>query len=254
MLYRKIAAYIKDHLTSDSDKILVIEGARQVGKSYIIREVGKELYDNFVEINFVEDEEGPQLFKNVHSTDEFYLALSSVGGEKLRDYHNTLVFIDEIQNYPQYITLLKFLREEHRYHFIASGSLLGITLHKTTSIPIGTILIKEMYPLDFEEFLIANGMGRDAIGVIRDKFQQKTSLDEQLHGYLLGLFRRYLLVGGMPDAVNQYLESHNIVRVREVQDAIQSLYADDAAKYEKDTGKSLMIRRIYEMIPSGSRT
>ncbi|MCM1490817.1 MAG: AAA family ATPase [Muribaculum sp.] len=229
---------------------MIIEGARQVGKSYIIRKVGSEVYENFVEINFVEDDEGPALFRNVHTTQDFYLALSSIGGEKLRDYKNTLVFIDEIQHYPQYLTLLKFLREDHRYHFIGSGSLLGITLNKTTSIPIGSILIKEMFPLDFEEFLIANGMGMDAVSHIREKFFQKTSLDERLHEYVMGLFRRYLLVGGMPDAVNKYLESHNIVLVREVQDAIQSLYVDDAAKYEKDIGKSLMIRRIYEMIPS----
>lgn len=250
MLYRKIGWYIEDHLRSASDKILVIEGARQVGKSYIIREVGSRLFKNFVEINFVEDDEGAKLFRQVHTTEEFYLILSMVAGGKLGNADNTLVFLDEIQHYPQYLTLLKFFRQEHRYRFIASGSLLGITLRSTTSIPVGSILRKEMYPLDFEEFLIANGMEAAAISVLNDKFLHKESLQEELHNHVMGLFRRYLLVGGMPDAVNEYLSSHNIIKVREIQDSIRQMYGADATKYEQDNGRNLLIRRIYEMVPS----
>ena len=121
MLYRKIRSYIDDHLRSNEDKILLIEGARQIGKSYIIRDVGKELYDNYVEINFVEDDAGDKIFKNVRTTEEFYLNLSMVAGSKLDRYENTLVFIDEIQHYPQFLTMLKFLRQEHRYRFICSA-------------------------------------------------------------------------------------------------------------------------------------
>lgn len=250
MLYRKIENIIKNHLESKSDKILIVEGARQIGKSYIIREVGKKCFKNFVEINFVKDEEGQQLFKEVHTVEEFYFALSSKHGKKLDKYNNTLIFLDEIQQYPQYLTLLKFFREDHRYHFIASGSLLGITLRSTTSIPIGSIIRKEMYQLDFEEFLYANGYGKEAIAIIRENFERHGNLSEAQHNHMMGLFRRYLLVGGMPDAVNEYLSSHNIVKVREIQDSIQTLYSDDASKYEKDNGKSLAIRRIYNMIPS----
>ena len=143
MLYRKIKSYIEEHLKSNDDKILLIEGARQIGKSYIIRNVGTELYDNYVEINFVADDEGEKVFKegekvfkNVHTTEEFYLNLSMVAGSRLDRYDNTLVFIDEIQHYPQFLTMLKFLREEHRYRFICSGSLLGIALKGTVSVPI----------------------------------------------------------------------------------------------------------------------
>jgi predicted AAA+ superfamily ATPase len=250
MLYRKISKYIEDHLKSDSDKILVLEGARQVGKSYIIREIGKRLFKNFVEINFIEDAEGEQLFKNIHTTEEFYLTLSMKAGKHLDQENNTLVFLDEIQHYPQYLTMLKFLRQEHRYRFITSGSLLGLALHSTTSIPIGSIIRKEMYQLDFEEFLIANGVGDDAITAIRQKFMNKECLTEEWHQRIMDLFRRYLLVGGMPDAVNEYLASHNIVRVREVQESIRILYGDDASKYEQDNGRHLLIRRIYDMIPS----
>lgn len=250
MLYRKITSYIEDYLKSDTDKILILEGARQIGKSFSIREAGARLYRNFVEINFVEDDENDHLFKNIHKKEDFYLTLSMVAGEKLSDRNGTLVFLDEIQHYPQYLTMLKFLREDGRYRYIASGSLLGIALQDTTSIPVGSITIKQMYQLDFEEFLIANGFGTDAIAQLRHAYENCQSLTEEHHNRMLDLFRRYLLVGGMPDAVNMYLDTHNIVKVREVQDSIRNLYAADASKYEKEHSKKLLIRRIYEMIPS----
>lgn len=250
MLSRKIQRHIEDHLTSDSDKILIIEGARQVGKSYIIRMTGESLYKNFIEINFVKDDEGLQLFKNIHTVDEFYLTLSSAYGKKLGNFSDTLIFLDEIQQYPQYITMLKFLREDRRFRYIASGSLLGITLRSTTSIPIGSIIRKEMYQLDFEEFLDANGVGNEAIDAMRKNFENGLGLSEEQHNYMMGLFKRYLLVGGMPDAVNEYLNTHNILKVREIQDSIRLLYGADASRYESDYAKSLSIRRIYDMIPS----
>ena len=203
-----------------------------------------------MEINFVEDDEGDQLFKNIHKKEDFYLTLSMVAGDRLSGRDDTLVFLDEIQHYPQYLTMLKFLREDRRYRYIASGSLLGITLQDTTSIPVGSIIRKEMFQLDFEEFLIANGFGTEAIAMLRHSYENRQSLTEEHHNRVLDLFRRYLLVGGMPDAVNVYLDTHNIVRVRDVQDNIRSMYADDASKYEKEHSKKLLIRRIYEMVPS----
>ena len=250
MLYRKITSYIEEYLKSNTDKILILEGARQIGKSFSIREAGKRLYKNFVEVNFVEDDENDQLFKNIHKKEDFYLTLSMIAGEKLSNRSDTLVFLDEIQHYPQFLTLLKFLREDGRYRYIASGSLLGIALQDTTSIPVGSITIKQMYQLDFEEFLIANGFGTDAIAMLRHAYENRQSLPEEQHNRMLDVFRRYLLVGGMPDAVNTYLETHNIVKVREIQESIRELYAADAAKYEKEHSKKLLIRRIYEMIPS----
>ena len=250
MLYRKIRSYIEEHLKSDEDKILLIEGARQIGKSYIIRNVGSELYDNYVEVNFVADDEGAKIFRNVHTTEEFYLNLSMIAGSKLDRYENTLVFIDEIQHYPQFLTMLKFLREEHRYRFICSGSLLGIALKGTISVPVGSVIPKKMYQLDFEEFLIANDFGREAVDHLRRSFEQKQSLTPEVHAKVLGLFKRYLLVGGMPDAVNEYLATHNIVRVREIQDAVRALYGIDASRYEDGAARKLHIRCIYDMIPS----
>lgn len=250
MLYRKIEKDIEGYLRAEDDRIMILEGARQIGKSFIIREVGKKLYDNFIEINFAEDDEGPKIFKGIGTTEGFYFTLSSVYGEKLDRYENTLIFLDEIQHYPQYLTLLKFFREDRRFRFIASGSLLGITLRETTSIPVGSIIRKNMYQLDFEEFLIANGFGQEALNTLRTKLMNRESLDESLHDYIMNLFRRYLLVGGLPAAVNEYLDSHNIVKVRNVQENIRSLYEVDATKFEKDSNKTLLIRRIYNMIPS----
>ncbi|MGN0310670.1 MAG: ATP-binding protein [Bacteroides sp.] len=250
MLYRKISSIIEAHLRSGNDKIMVIEGARQVGKSYIIREVGNRLYKNFVEVNFVKDDETGGLFRNIHGMDEFYMTLSMIAGGKLGDKSDTLVFLDEIQHYPQYLTMLKFLREEGKFTYIASGSLLGIALRNTVSIPVGSIIRKQMYQLDFEEWLIAEGWGKEALDYVRDCYKRQASLPEAQHDKLLGEFKKYLLVGGMPDAVNTYLESHNIVRVREVQESIRDLYKEDAAKYEKESSKKLLIRRIYDMIVS----
>ena len=249
MLYRKISAEIEAHLRSGDDKIMVVEGARQIGKSYIIREVGNQLYKNFVEVNFVKDDETGGLFRDIHGLDEFYMTLSMVAGGKLGDKSDTLVFLDEIQHYPQYLSM-KFLREEGKFTYIASGSLLGIALRNTASIPVGSIIRKQMYQLDFEEWLIAEGWGKEALDYVRDCYKRQVSLSEAQHNNLLGEFRKYLLVGGLPDVVNTYKETHNIVKVREVQESIRDLYKEDASKYEKESGRKLLVRRIYDMIVS----
>lgn len=248
MLYRKIAATIEAHLKNEPDKILLVDGARQVGKTFIIRHVGKQLFENFIEFNMIEDSLSDQLFADVRNIDDFYLQVSMLAGGRLGQRDNTLIFIDEIQAYPHLLTLLKFLREDARFTYIASGSLLGVTLSQTTSIPMGSIRRLQMYPLDFEEFLIANGMNHFAIDALHRKFKAREALDEKLHEKMMDLFRKYLLVGGMPDAVNSYLADKNIQRVREIQREIHDYYAADASKYDNE--HRLKIRRIYEMIPS----
>ena len=250
MLYRKIGKYIEQHLLGGSDKILLIEGARQIGKTFIIREIGGRLFQNFIEINLAEDADGKGVFRNVRTTDEFYFALSAVAGGRLGSDSDTLVFLDEIQQYPQFLTMLKFLRQERRFQYIASGSLLGVTLRSTTSIPVGSIIRKKMFQLDFEEFLLANGMGEEAIMSMREAWRKGESLRMEVHEMMMTHFRRYLLVGGMPDVVNEYLATKNIVKVRHLQNAIHQLYKDDAAKYVETFGRNLLVRRIYDMIPS----
>ena len=248
MLFRKIEATIESHLKSNSKKILLIDGARQVGKTYIIRHVGQKLFENFIELNMVEDSLGDRLFASTKSVEDFYLQISMIAGNKMKAKENTLIFIDEIQVYPQLLTLLKFLSQDNKYTFIASGSLLGVTLSQTTSIPMGSIRKVRMFPLDFEEFLYANGLNKVAIGVMRSKFGRLEELDEPMHNKMMDLFKKYLLVGGLPDAVNSYLAEKNIQSVREIQKEIHDYYAADASKYDEE--RKLMIRRIYDLIPS----
>lgn len=248
MYKRKIQSTIKENLTNNSNKTLIIEGARQIGKSYIIRHEGKSCFKNFIEINMLEDSHGEKLFAEVKSTTDFYLKLSTVAGEKLGNRENTLVFIDEIQAYPELLTLLKFLTDENKFKYIVSGSLLGITLRKTLSIPGGRIQIVDMYQLDFEEFLWANGVGESAIEHLKAQFLSEQSLDESMHNVFLDFFKKYLLVGGFPDAVKAYLETHNNVNVRNIQNEVHRLYKEDASQYDNEN--SLVIRKIYDLIPS----
>lgn len=248
MLFRKIETLIEEHLKSDTKKILLIDGARQVGKTYIIRYVGQKLFENFIELNMVEDSLGERLFAEVKTVDDFYLKVSMLAGNKMKQKENTLIFIDEIQAYPHLLTLLKFLSQDGKFTFIASGSLLGVTLSQTTSIPMGSIRKVRMFPLDFEEFLYANGLNEFAVSVMRKKFEREEALDEPTHNKIMDLFRKYLLVGGLPDAVNSYLNDHNIQLVRDIQSEIHDYYAADASKYDEE--KKLKIRRIYDLIPS----
>lgn len=248
MLYRKIESLIEVHLQSGSKKILLIDGARQVGKTYIIRYVGERLFENFIEINMVEDSLGDRLFANTKTVEDFYLQVSMLAGSKMKDKENTLIFLDEIQAYPHLLTLLKFLSQDNRFTYIASGSLLGVTLSQTASIPMGSIRKVRMFPLDFEEFLYANGMNEIAISSMRKKFERLEALDESMHNKMMDLFRKYLLVGGLPDAINSYLSEKNIQSVREIQSEIHDYYAADASKYDEEN--KLKIRRIYDLIPS----
>ena len=248
MLKRKIQNVLQDYFQSDSNKVLLLDGARQIGKSFIIRYEGNKFFKNYVEINFMEDKNGERLFENVSTTKDFYLKLSAIAGDKMGSKEDTLIFLDEIQAYPELLTLLKFLKDEDRFAYIASGSLLGVTMNKTLSKPGGRILKKKMYPLDFEEFLWANGVGTEVISYMREQYRKEESIDESLHRKFLDLFKKYLLVGGLPDAVNTFIETSNIVAVRAVHDEIFGLYKEDASQYDSDN--SLKIRRIYEMIPS----
>ena len=196
----------------------------------------------------VEDSLGARLFAETKSVEDFYLQISMLHGDKLKQKENTLIFIDEIQAYPHLLTLLKFLSQDNRFTYIASGSLLGVTLSETTSIPMGSIRKIRMFPLDFEEFLYANNINELVISSIRKKFEQLETLDEPIHNRMMDLFRKYLLVGGLPDAVNAYIETKNIQTVREIQREIHDYYAVDASKY--DAQRKLKIRRIYDLIPS----
>ena len=248
MLYRKFEKRIEKFFQEEPNKILLVNGARQIGKSYLIRYVGKKLFKNYVEINLKEDKESVGVFANVKNTSDFHMQLGAIAGNRLGTKSNTLVFLDEIQSYPHMMTMLKFLNQEGRYTYIASGSQLGVALMQTASVPIGSIAIEEMYPLDFEEFLLATGSNQEAIDGMKANFLAGEALNESLHNYIMQQFKLYLLVGGLPEAINKFLENRNIAQVRKVQQTIYSLYRIDASQY--DSEKKLVIRKIYDMLPS----
>ncbi len=247
-MYRKISKYIEDYLTHDYNKILCIDGARQVGKTYIIRELCKKYFKNFIELNMSNDKIGDKIFANVGTINEFYIQVSALAGEKMDTKENTIIFIDEIQEYPQLLTLLKPLNDDDKYRYICSGSSLGISLSNTTLIPMGSIVEKKMYPMDFEEFLLANSFGEIALNYLKECFINKKSPELSIHNKVLNLFKMYLIVGGMPEAIKIFVESKNIFRVKEAQQNIQNYYGADASKYDKE--HKLKIKRIYDMVPS----
>ena len=201
MLFRKIESLIEEHLKSDTKKILLIDGARQVGKTYIIRYVGEKLFENFIEINMVEDSLGDRLFAETKTVEDFYLQVSMLKGEKMKEKENTLIFIDEIQAYPHLLTLLKFLSQDNKFTYIASGSLLGVTLSQTTSIPMGSIRKVRMYPLDFEEYMWANGIQQSTFDYLKECYDDASRVSDTVHETLSKLFYSYLVVGGMPENV-----------------------------------------------------
>ena len=248
MLERKFSLYIEHFLETEHNKILLVNGARQVGKSYLIRYIGKRMFTHYVEINLKEDKEGEQVFAAVHTANDLYMRLSNYYSKPLGDKLDTLIFLDEIQSYPHLLTMLKFLNQEGKYRFIASGSQLGVALSQTPSVPLGSVEIQQMYPLDFEEFLWATGINKEWINNIREHFLREEPLDENTHNLLLKRFQYYLLVGGLPDAINKYLEDRNMVRVRSVHKDIHELYRIDASQYGDE--HKLQIRRIYDLIPS----
>lgn len=247
-MYRKIENYIENYLKSDEQKVLCIKGARQIGKSYIIRKKCKEYFKNYIEINFDSDKRNNKTYQDVRSPEEFYVQMSMSFGNLMGNREDTVVFIDEIQEYPQFRSLLKQLREDNRFRYIVSGSLLGVELNKEGLTPMGSVIEKQMFPMDFEEFLIANGVGEEAISYMRACYEKRKSLTEGMHKTIMDYFLAYLYVGGLPDAVQTYVNEKNVMKIKDIQKDIYSYYCEDATKY--DDKNRLKIKKIYEMLPS----
>lgn len=247
MFYRKIEKVLTQYYDDIDAKIIVVNGARQIGKSFIIRETAKKHFKNYIEIDLKSDFYSDQLFANVKKAKDFYLQLSASYGEKLNNNYDTIVFLDEIQIYPHLLTLLKDLKKDNKYRYIASGSLLGITL-KHTFIPMGSINEIKMYPMDFEEFLYANNVGKDVVDYLKDCFTNKKNVSENIHKTMLQKFKEYLITGGLPDSIKEFVLNTNIFKVRENQTLTYNFYKDDASQYDNE--HSLKIKRIYDMMPS----
>lgn len=233
MISRKIEAELQHFLADDQKKALLITGARQVGKTYSIREFGLQHFRSFIELNFLENIAAKELFENAKSSKDLLLRLSLVADGDLIP-GETLIFLDEVQECKEIVTAIKFLVEEGSYRYILSGSLLGVELKDIRSVPVGYMDIVEMYPLDFEEFILANKVAPRIIGALKESFEQKTPVDPVVHEKMMELFRLYLIVGGMPAAVEQYLETNNLREVLRIQQSIIALYKKDIAKYDPD--------------------
>lgn len=246
MFYRKIESKLKQYYANTEDNILIITGARQIGKSYIIRKTAKEFFKNYVEINLQDDFDGEKIFSSINNTRDFYLIISSIFGKKLGDINDTIIFLDEIQVYPHLISMLKALKQDNKYRYIASDSLLGVTL-KHHFIPIGSIQEVKMYPMDFEEFLLANDISDETISYLRDCYERKEMVSTSMHTIFLRKFKEYLLSGGLPQAVKEFL-NEDIYKMREIQSSIYQYYKDDASKYDGE--HNLKIRMIYDFMPS----
>ena len=244
MLKRKIDSYIRSYY-ANSRSALLVTGARQTGKTYSIREFG-QTFKSFIEINFIENPDAVELFRGARSSDDILLRLSALTTKPLIK-GETLVFFDEVQRCPEIVTAIKFLVDEGSYRYILSGSLLGVELKDLRSEPVGYMGIKDMYPLDFEEFVSCVGVGRRVIDSLRDSWTCRKPVDDFVHTRMMELFRLYLVVGGMPAAVDKYIESNNLQEVMAVQQDIIRLYKRDIAQY--DPNNKLYIEEIFNLIP-----
>ena len=246
-MFRKNAIIIREWI-KHSNKALLVTGARQTGKTWLVRdEIAKSGLKRF-EINFIDQPSMIDYLNPKMSTDDFLVKLKMIMPDECKPYE-TVVFFDEIQKCPEILTKIKFLVDEGSFRYVMSGSLLGVELKGITSAPVGYLSILKLYPMDFEEFMVANGISQTTLNMLKDKFVTCQPVDNVIHQKLLSLFFVYLIVGGMPDAVNKYIETKDIREVDRIQKDIVELYKEDFAQYEQEE-KKLKVKSIYELVPS----
>ena len=245
MLKRKISKRLEQFFSDNGRYALLVDGARQVGKTFIIEDFARRHYENFIEINFVKTPSARRIFENVDDESDILEKLSTFSRKGLMR-GKTLVFLDEVQECPEAVTYIKFLVQDGTCHYVLSGSLLGVELKNVRSVPVGFMDEVKMYPLDFEEFVLANGEREELIAAARKSWEERRPLDRLYHERLSKLFRLYLVVGGMPAAVQRYLDTHDISAVVQEQEQILVEYRKDITKYDKEN--SLRIREVFERI------
>lgn len=246
MLNRQIYKYLRTFFKNEK-KALLISGARQVGKTYAIRKIGKECFNNFIEINFINNPKARDAFRNSNNAKEILLRLSTLAEAPFVP-SETLVFFDEVQECPEIVTAIKFLVDEGSYRYVMSGSLLGVEIKDLCSIPVGYMTEKKMFPLDLKEFSEAIGMSTDVMTYLHDCYSSQKPVDEVVHDKMNSLLQLYLIVGGMPEAVQKYVDTNNLQLVRNAQQDIMHLYGKDITKY--DIQNKLYIKDAFDLIPS----
>ena len=247
MLKRKISDYLEFYFTPNRREALLITGARQVGKSYAIREFGKSHYSSFIEINLLEDSIARTSISKASNSKDLLLRITAIASQPLIK-GKTLIFFDEVQVVPEIVTAIKFLVEEGSYQYVLSGSLLGIGLKGISSMPVGYLTVKEMYPLNLEEFYRACGISDNIFSVLEEAFKAEREIDSIIHRKLMELFRLYLIVGGMPAVVQTYLDINDIKKVVNKQREILSMYVEDISQY--DINNKLYRKDIFNLIPA----
>lgn len=246
-MYRKESITVKEWL-DDSNKALLVTGARQTGKTWLIRdEIEKSKYTKF-EVNFIDQPDMVKYLNAEMSAEEFLIKLKMIMPEDCRP-HETVVFFDEIQKCPEIVTKIKFLVDEGSFKYVMSGSLLGVELKGIASTPVGYLSVIRIYPMDFEEFMVANNVSQTTLDMLKEKIETCSSVDEFVHQRLLAMFFVYLIVGGMPDAVKTYIKTKDIREVDKVQRDIITLYKEDFTQYELEDRK-LKLKSIYDIIPA----
>ncbi len=246
-LKRKSSQVIKEWYKG-SNKALLIKGARQVGKTYVIRNTLKELRNKYYEVNLIDSPEAIDIIINAKNVDELVMGLSTINDMPLIK-GETVIFIDEVQKCREMVTKIKFLVDEGSFRFILSGSLLGVELTNLESAPVGYLTVHEMFPLDFQEFLQITNITDDVMAHLKESFEKRTPVLDAVHEKMMTLFIQYLLVGGMPDAVSIFAETHNINNVLNIHKNIIELYKMDFTKYEAEN-KRLQLINIYDLIPA----
>ena len=247
MLKRKIEKDIM-HWIEGSDKALLIYGVRQAGKTFIVRECLKAAGCDYIEFNLIRQPEIVDILDGATGIDDLILKLSLYSDKKIVP-GKTFFFFDEIQRYKEIVTKIKFLVDDRRFRYILSGSLLGVEIVNLKSAPVGYLQTLNMYPLDFEEFLQIFNVGEPVLDRLRDAFSTKTPVDEVIHGKIMEMFNLYLIIGGMPAAVEKYRATGSIDDVMDEHRAIIEQYKLDFTQYEEENRK-LIITHIYELIPA----
>lgn len=248
MINRKLDLIIRDFYENLPKMALMLDGARQVGKTVAFRRYAEKYFTHYVEINFVKNEAAKSIFYNVSGVDDILLRLSSFARTKLVP-GETFILLDEVQKCPECVTMIKFLVEDGRYTYGLTGSLLGVELKDIVrSYPVGFMDIIDVYPLDFEEFVNAVGVASTVLDHLRDCYEEKRPVDSFVHEQMMRLFQIYLVVGGMPAAVDKYINTNDLQKVSSEHDAILKLYKRDIAQYDPD--EKLYLNEIFDLIPS----
>ncbi len=247
MLQRKIEKELKRWLDK-SNKALLVTGARQVGKTFIIRSFLKNAGMDYVEYNLIAEENVVKILDSAEDVNDLVLKLSLYSQKRLIG-GKTVIFFDEIQEFPEIITKIKFMVEDGRFRYILSGSLLGVELKNIRSAPVGSLETLTMFPLDFEEFLQIANLPDGLLDTLRHCFSECTSVDPIIHERMLRLFNLYLIIGGMPAAVDAYVRTNDMEEVMREHQSIALQYKSDFTKYESQN-KKLLLTRVYDLIPS----